>query len=478
MYDVAIIGAGVVGSAAARYLSRYALRCCVLERAEDVCCGTSKANSAIVHAGFDAVPGSNKAKFNVKGNEMMEELCCQLEVPFRRNGSMVLCFDEADVPRLHALCEQGKKNGVPGVRVITGDEARAMEPALSEGAVAALLAPSGGIVCPFTLTYALAENAAANGVEFRFNTAVEHITRGASGFVLHTSQGEVEAKLVINAAGVMSDLLHNEVCKRKVSITPRRGQYCLFDKCDGQLVSHTIFQLPGQMGKGVLVTPTVHGNLLVGPTAEDVQDRRGTNTTAEGLDTLLAVAGRSVPNLPVRDIITSFAGLRAHISEGARDFLIGETAEGWFDLCGVESPGLSAAPALGLEAAQWAAGQLGAAQRADFVAERRGIVDLRELSLEERQAMIEQDAAYGNIICRCEQISEGEILDAIHRVPGARSLDGVKRRTRAGMGRCQGGFCAPRVMELLSRELGVPQTELTKSGGASKLLVGKTKEGL
>lgn len=476
MYDAAIIGAGVVGCAAARYLARYDMRCCVLEQAEDVCCGTTKANSAIVHAGFDAAPGTNKAKYNVQGSRMMEALCRELDVPYRRNGSMVLCFDREEVPRLHKLCEQGRKNGVPGMQVLSGQEARALEPALSEQVVAAVLAPSGGIVCPFTLTYALAENAAANGVEFRFNTAVEHVSRSGEGFVLRTSQGAVEAKLVINAAGVMSDLLHNEVCKRKVSITPRRGQYCLFDKRDGQLVSHTIFQLPGKMGKGVLVTPTVHGNLLVGPTAEDVLDRRGTNTTAAGLETVLSVASRSVPKLPVRDIITSFAGLRAHIDEGAADFLVGETAEGWFDLCGIESPGLSAAPALGLEAADWAAGRLNAPRRTDHVAERRGIVDLRSLPFAQRQALVAENAAYGHIICRCEQISEGEILDAIHRVPGARSVDGVKRRTRSGMGRCQGGFCAPRVMELLSRELGVAQTELTKAGGASKLLVGKTKE--
>ena len=476
MYDVVIVGAGVVGCAAARYLARYQLRVCVVEKAEDVCCGTSKANSAIVHAGFDAAPGSNKAKYNVRGNEMMEPLSRELDFHFKRNGSLVLCFDRAELPRLQTLLENGVKNGVPGLRILSGDEARDMEPALSGDVVGALWAPSGGIVCPFGLTYALAENAAANGVEFFFDTEVQNISRTEGGFLLETGKGSFETKLVINAAGVMSDLLHNQICAEQVNIVPRRGQYCLFDKCDGKLVSRTIFQLPGKMGKGVLVTPTVHGNLLVGPTAEDIPERDGTNTTAEGLETALTTAARSVPNLPTRDIITSFAGLRAHIVRDHVDFLVGESAEGWFDLCGIESPGLSAAPALGLEAADWAAAKLQAAAKENFTATRKGIVDLRALSLEERQQYIAKNPAYGHIICRCEEISEGEIVDAIRRVPGAKSLDGVKRRTRAGMGRCQGGFCAPRVMELLSRELGVPQTKLTKSGGASALLAGKTKE--
>ena len=476
MYDVVIVGAGVVGCAAARYLSRYALNICVLEKAEDVCCGTSKANSAIVHAGFDAVPGTNKARYNVRGSEMMESLCQELDVPFRRNGSLVLCFEEESIPQLRKLAENGRENGVPGLQILTGDEARELEPALSKEVVAALLAPSGGIVCPFTLTYALAENAAANGAEFFFNTEVRQITATDSGFALETSSGIFHSKLVINCAGVNSDLLHNQVCDQTVSIIPRRGQYCLFDKCDGGLVSHTIFQLPGKMGKGVLVTPTVHGNLLVGPTAEDVPDREGTATTAEGLDSLLATASASVPNLPVRDIITSFAGLRAHISGEHVDFLVGESRPGWYDLCGIESPGLSAAPALGLDAARWAADKLQATEKESALSARKGIADLRALSMDERRELIRQNPAYGNIICRCEQISEGEILDAIRRVPGARSLDGVKRRTRAGMGRCQGGFCAPRVMELLARELGISQTELTKSGGESRLLFGKTKE--
>ena len=476
MFDVIIVGAGVVGCAAARYLSRYDLRMCVLERAEDVCCGTSKANSAIVHAGFDAVPGSNKARYNVAGNAMMEALSRELDFPFRRNGSLVLCFNEGEIPRLEELCRQGLANGVSGLRVLSGDEVRAQEPAVSKDAVAALWAPTGGIVCPFTMTYALAENAAANGVEFVFDAEVRKITRTDGGFLLETDRGGYEARLVINAAGVYSDLLHNQVCPEQVNIVPRRGEYCLFDKSGGKMVKSTIFRLPGKMGKGVLVTPTVHGNLLAGPTAEDIPERDGTNTTAAGLGRALTDASVSVPGLPMREIITSFAGLRAHLVGEHSDFLVGETAEGWFDLCGIESPGLSAAPALGLEAAQWAAGKLSASEKEDFIAVRKGIPDLRAMTFAERQAYIARDPAYGHIVCRCEEISEGEILEAIRRTPGARSLDGVKRRTRAGMGRCQGGFCGPRVMEILSRELGISPTELTKSGGGSRLLTGKTKE--
>ena len=286
----------------------------------------------------------------------------------------------------------------------------------------------------------------------------------------------MKARTVVNAAGVYSDEIHNLVCGDKLTIQPRSGEYCLLDKRDGQLVDRTIFQLPGKLGKGVLVTPTVHGNLLIGPTATDQADKEATNTTAEGLDYAAKMAGLSVPDLPMRDTITSFCGVRAHLVGGSDDFVVGESADGFFDAAGIESPGLSSAPAIGVYLAELIAGKLGAAEKKDFTATRRDIPHLRELPLEERQALVRENPAYGNIICRCEQISEGEIVDAIHRVPGAKSLDGVKRRVRAGMGRCQGGFCSPRVMDILSRELNRPQTELTKSGGESKLLTGYTKE--
>ena len=475
MYDVIVIGGGVVGCAIARELSRYRLKLCLLERAEDVCTGTSKANSAIVHAGFDAEPGSNKAIFNVRGSRMMEALCRDLDIPYDRCGSLVLSFDEADRPRLEALLQRGLENGVEGLEIVEGEALRAMEPNLSDEAVAALHAPTGAIICPFTLTYALAENAAANGVEFRFDTCVERIERAGNAFTVRTNNGTFESRIVINAAGVYADELHNQLCENKLRIVSRRGEYCLMDKTEGKLVSRTIFQLPSAMGKGVLVTPTAHGNLLVGPTAADQEDRDDTATTAEGLALATTAASRSVKGLPMNRVITAFAGLRAHITEGANDFVIGESAEGFFEAAGIESPGLTSAPAIGLYLAELVAKKLHAEANDDFIATRRGITPLRELSLEERRAIIEKDSAYGQIICRCEQISEGEIIEAIRR--GARSLDGVKRRVRAGMGRCQGGFCAPRVMEILARELGLASTELTKSGGESRLITGSTKEG-
>ena len=478
MYDVIIVGAGVVGCAIARELSRYSLKLCVVEKSEDVCTGTSKANSAIVHAGFDALPGSRKARFNVEGSRMVEGLSHTLDFSYRRNGALVLCFDEADRVHLQELYDRGIANGVEGLEILEKEALRAMEPAVTQEAVAALYAPSSGIVCPFGLTIALAENACENGAEFRMNCQVQSLRRAGDHFVLVTDQGELESRAVINAAGVYGDVLHNQICENKLRIVPRKGEYCLLDRKDGTLVDHTIFQLPGKLGKGILVTPTVHGNLLLGPTAMDLEDREGTNTTSAGLSDAITKAQRSVPQLPMRDVITSFAGLRAHIADGDDDFVLQQSAPGFYEAIGIESPGLTAAPAIGVYMAQLAASDLGLVKKEHFTEARKGIVNPRELSFEERQALVQADPAYGHIICRCEQISEGEILDAIRRPLGARSLDGVKRRVRAGMGRCQGGFCAPKVMELLSRELGEPMTELTKSGGASGLVVGLTKEEL
>lgn len=476
IYDAIVIGGGAVGCAAARELSRYDLRIALCEKGEDVCVGTSKANSAIVHAGFDAVPGTKKARFNVAGSRMMERLSRELDFPYRRNGAMVLCFDEKDLPHLEELLTRGEQNGVEGLRIVRGEELHQLEPALSPAAAAALYAPTSAIVCPFGMTIALAENAAQNGVEFFMDSPVTAITRRDGLYEITAGDRVLQTRTVVNAAGVYSDVLHNMVCEHKLSIIPRIGEYCLLDKKDGHLVERTVFQLPGKFGKGVLVTPTVHGNLLIGPTAVDRSDKDATNTTADGLAYAIKTAGLSVPNLPMRDTITSFCGLRAHLEGESDDFIIGESADGFFDAVGIESPGLSSAPAIGLHLAQCIAQKLDATEKLTFISTRRDIPHLRELPLEDRQALVRENPAYGSIICRCEQISEGEIVDAIHRVPGAKSLDGVKRRVRAGMGRCQGGFCSPKVMEILSRELGIPQTELTKSGGSSKLLAGYTKE--
>ena len=473
-YDVIILGAGVTGTAVARELSRYEGRIGVLEREEDVCCGTSKANSAIIHAGYDAEPGTLKAKLNVRGNQLVGELAEKLDFPFKRNGSLVLCLDKKDYPNLQKLYEKGITNGVPDLRILNHDEVLELEPNVVDGVYAALYAPTGGIVCPFNMTIAFAENACENGVDFHFNTEVKKISRETETWKIETSKGIFEADCIVNAAGVYADSFHNMVSKKKIHITPRKGEYCLLDKTAGTHVSRTIFALPEKFGKGVLVTPTVHGNLLVGPTATDIDDKEGVNTTRDGLAEVLAKSANSVKNIPARQIITSFAGLRAH--EDGDDFIIGETEKDFIDCAGIESPGLSSAPAIGEMVAEIIKKKYDLKEKENFIATRKGIANLNAMTIEERNEYIRRNPAYGNIICRCEMVSEGEIIDAIHRPVGAKSLDGVKRRTRAGMGRCQAGFCSPRTMEILARELKVPVETVTKSGGTSKIIEGVNKD--
>ena len=478
MYDVVIIGAGVSGSAIARELSRYQVNACVVEKAEDVCCGTSKANSAIVHAGFDAENGSLMADLNVKGNVMMEDLSKELDFSFRKNGSLVICLHEEDRPNLEALYERGVKNGVKELKILEHDEVLALEPNVTDDVVAALYAPTGGIVCPFELNIAMAENAATNGVEFRFNTEVRDIVKKDGGFELVTNNGAISTKCVVNAAGVYADVFHNMMSSKKIHITPRRGDYCLLDKVTGDFVDKTIFQLPGKYGKGVLVSPTIHGNTIVGPTAIDIENKEGTNTTQEGIDELINKAGSTVKGLPIRQVITSFAGLRAH--EDNHEFVIGEVDEapGFFDAAGIESPGLTSSPAIGVLVAGMLKDKLNLQEDSTFNGTRKGVTHLNSCTKEERDALIKENPAYGSIVCRCEMITEGEILDAIHRPLGATTLDGIKRRTRAGMGRCQAGFCSPRQIEILARELGVDQSEIRKSGRDSKFIVGTPKDRL
>lgn len=478
MYDVIIIGAGVSGSAVARELSRYKIKVGVLEKEEDVCSGTSKANSGIVHAGYDAAEGSLMAKLNVRGNEMMEALARDLDIPFKRTGSLVICLHEEDRPQLQVLYERGDRNGVPGLRILEREELKDMEPNISDEACAALYAPTAGIICPFELNIAMAENAAMNGVEFRFNTEVQDLKPTEKGWEIHTSQGVCETRYVVNAAGVYADVFHNIVSKNKIHITPRRGDYCLLDKSAGSHVGRTIFALPGKYGKGVLITPTVHGNLLVGPTAVDIEDKEGTNTTKEGLDEIIKKAGMNIKNLPMKQVITSFAGLRAH--EDGHEFLIGEVedARGFIDCAGIESPGLTSSPAIGEMVGNLLRDKMNMEEKEDFISIRKGVLNPDTLDREQRNLLIQEKPEYGNIVCRCEMITEGEIIDAIQRPLGARSLDGVKKRTRVGMGRCQTGFCSPKTMEILARELHIPISEVTKSGGASGIIRGRNKDSL
>lgn len=476
MFDVTIIGTGIVGCSIARELSKYKLSICVVDKDTDVANGTTKANSAIVHAGFDAKAGTLKGKLNAIGNAMFDKLSEDLDFHFKRIGSLVLCFDEADMDNLRALKDQGVKNGVPNLEILDKNKLKEMEPNLSDNVVAALYAPTGGIVCPYEMAIALAENANTNGAEFRFETEVTNIEKKEGSYILKTNKGDIETKLVINAAGLFADELNNMVSANKIEIKPRKGEYCLFDKSVGNMVSKTIFQLPTKMGKGVLVTPTVDGNLLIGPNAVDIEDKKDLTTTAEGIDDIISKAALSIQQIPMRQVITSFCGLRA--CSTTHDFIIGEAAdvENFINVAGIESPGLSSAPAIGEMVKNIVVDKLKPEENSDFNPIRKGIPKFREMNNQERKELIEKDSRYGKIICRCETVTEGEIISAIRRPLGAKTLDGVKRRTRAGMGRCQSGFCAPKVVEILSRELSLKPTEVTKFGGNSNILVGKDKE--
>ena len=475
-FDVVVIGAGVVGSLITRELSKYNIKLALLERHNDCAMGATKANSAIVHAGFDAVPGTLKAKLNVRGVELMKKTCKELSVPLKNNGALVVAFSDEEMPHLDKLLERGVANGVPELKVIGRDELVEMEPNIGETAVGALVAPTSSIVCPYELTIAGVENAVTNGAEFIRNCAVEDIEYKNDEFVLKTTQGEITAKYVINAAGIHSGEIASLIGDNSIEIVVRHGDYYLLDKSQGTLVSRTIFQCPTKMGKGVLVSPTVDGNLIVGPSAEDIDDGDDVATTNVGLDKIYVNAIKSVPAVSLRNAITSFSGNRAHpVSD---DFIIGPSAvnKNFINAAGIESPGLSSAPAIAemvdgilLELA----GDL--EKKADYNPVRPEPVRFRHMSTEERAELIKKNKAYGRIVCRCETITEGEILDAIHAPAGARDVDGVKRRTRAGMGRCQGGFCGSKVVEILARELGTEMNEITKFGGKSKIMYDRTK---
>ncbi len=486
-YDVIIIGAGVTGCAIARELSRLKLNTLVLDKNSDIGEGTSKANSGIVHAGYDAKPGTLKAELNVQGSKLMPELAAKLGIPFMRNGSLVVALTDEDIPHMHELYERGIKNGVEGLKILSREEALEMEPNLSDDTKGALFAPTGGIICPFRLTSALAESAFNNGVVFSLLTEVKNIIPVNGGYRIEAvkyvefdedkdHEISYEATCVINAAGVYADRFHNMMSDDKLTITPRKGEYCLLDVTAGKHVGRTVFRMPSSLGKGILVTPTIHGNLLVGPTATDLDDKEGTFTTAEGLSAVNTPGASAVKDLPMREVITSFAGLRPHGDKG--DFVIGEIPghPGFIDAAAIESPGLSASPAIGIKVAGIVADILKPEKKTDFKEEVKPFTYLKLLPPEKQKELMEKDPAYGNIICRCASVSEGEILETIRRPLGARTLDGVKRRTGANMGRCQGGFCYPKVMEILSRELGIPMEKITKKGRGSEILKGKIKE--
>ena len=473
MYDIVIIGAGVIGCAVAYRLGQYEGRFAVVDAAHDVSEGASKANSGIVHAGYDAKAGTEKARLNVKGARMMKELCRQLGVPYGQPGALVLGFHEEDRQALTALYDNAIVNGVPGCRLIERDEILKMEPNINPEVLLALDVPASGLVSPYELTHALADSAAENGVDFLLGQTVTGLSHQDGVWTLTTNQGEIQARAIVNCAGVQADVLHNQISTKKVKIIPRRGQYYLLDRSAPLLFSRTIFQVPTRMGKGVLVSPTTHGNLLLGPTAEDIEDGHDTATTRDGLSDVMKKVRLTYPGADLRQVITTFSGIRAHEVEG--DFLIGQVAgaaPGAFEAIGIESPGLSAAPAIGEELGDWVAFYLKLKKDLNYLAPTPLPKPFSGMNEAERRAAYENDPDYGRIVCRCEQVTEAEVRRSIRRPMGARSLDGVKRRTRAGMGRCQSGFCATRVMEILAEELGEDLQAVSKSGGSSYLLTG------
>ena len=477
-FDVAVIGAGVVGALTARALTRYKLRVALLESAEDVAAGASRANSGIVHGGFDPIPGTKKARFNVQGTSMMKQLTEDLGVTFRQNGSLVLAFSEEEMETVRALYERGVANGVPELSVINADEVRALEPRVSKKVVGALRCESSGIVCPYGLTIAAIGNAMDNGAELFCNFRVDNIEQTENSFILHAGERSIEADFVVNCAGLHGDEVAALIGDNRYTITPRKGEYMLLDRAEGDLCAHTLFQVPTAAGKGILVSPTADGNLLVGPTSVVTDSKTVRDTTPEGLDAIRTAAAKSVADIPYRQVITSFTGLRA-VPKGCEDFIIEPSvASPRFILAmGIESPGLSAAPAIAEEVVSLLKNAgLALEENPDFCGKRASYHAFRELSNEEKNEWIKRDPTYGHVICRCETVTEGEILDAIRRNPPARTMDGVKRRVRAGMGRCQGGFCTTYIADLIAREHGMPITEVSKFGSGSELLVGRTKE--
>ncbi|WP_010236501.1 NAD(P)/FAD-dependent oxidoreductase [Clostridium arbusti] len=476
MFDVIIIGAGVIGCSIAREISRYNMKICVLEKDIDVANGTSKANSGIVHAGYDAKFGSLKSLLNVRGNKMFDRLSEELDFPFKRNGSLVLCFNEEDLDKLKALKENGDKNKVPNLKILNKEEIKTIEPNVGNNAVAALYAPTGGIVCPYEMTIAYAENAYDNNVQFQLETEVKSIIKDNSKFIINTDKGEFTSRLIVNASGLFADEINNMLSENKFNIIPRKGEYCLFDKDARESLEKTLFQLPSNMGKGVLVTPTVDGNLLIGPSATDIEDKEDLSTSGQGLDDILSKAKLTIDKIPMRQIITSFSGLRAHSERN--DFIIGEAEDvpNFINAAGIESPGLSSAPAIAEMVRDMVVEKLSPNKNENFNPIRKGIPKFREMTNEERSKLIAKDGAYGRIVCRCEIVTEGEIINSIKRPLGAKTLDGIKRRTRSGMGKCQGGFCSNKIVDIISRELDIPLEDVSKFGSNSNLLTGKIKE--
>lgn len=473
--DVVIIGGGVVGTAIARELAKYKLAVILLEEQPDLAMGTTKANSAILHAGFDATVGSLKATLNVRGNELYRQMKDELDLEINMVGSLVVALDDEEMKTLSELQKRGHENGVPGLEIFGRDQVLAMEPNLSPDIAGALYAPTGGIMLPFGVALAFAENASRNGVQVRTECPV-------TGFVIEngavvgvkTPEGVIAAKYVVNAAGTRADAVSRLAGDDSFAIQPRKGEYILFDKSVGNLVKTAIFPTPTKLSKGILVSPTIHGNIFIGPNAFNLTDKDDVATTAPGMAEIIAGARRLLPGLPLASGITQFAGLRAVADSG--DFVIRPSSitPGLVHAAGIQSPGLSAAPAIG-EKIVAILGELGLPllKKTNFIPGNPRHAVFSKMDMEARHELVAQNPLYGKIICRCETITEAEIVDAIQRPCGARTVDGVKRRTRAGMGRCQGGFCGPRVTAILARELKIPLTAVRKDAPESYLFYDK-----
>ena len=487
-FDVIIIGAGISGSCIARELSKTNAKICLLDKENDVSCGSSKANSGIVHAGYDPEPGTLMARLNVRGARLLKELSGVLNYDYKNIGSLVLAFDKDGDDKVKALFDRGKVNGVEGLSVMSGEEVKAVEPNINDAVTSALYSKTASIISPYMTTWAFAESAVINGVTFLRNTMVHSVKKEDGKFVVGTSGGTLRSRYVVNAAGLEAGKISALAGARKYKILQRKGEYSLLDsKCES-LVNHVLFQTPGPLGKGILVTRTADGNILIGPSADDLSDENlnYTGTSSVSQSAIMKQARLSIPEIPARNIINSFAGIRAlayDIKEdgslsAVNDFIVeeDENVKGFVNVGGICSPGLTSGPAIGemvLEILKKSG--LDAQFRNDFIEERTGIPSFKNASYDEKISLIKKDCRYGQIICRCEMITEGEIVASIKSPLGASDLDGVKRRTRTGMGRCQSGFCSPRVTEIISRELGVPMNSVTKKGGTSYVLDSKTR---
>ena len=475
VYDVIIAGAGVVGGMLARELSRYKLNICILEKANDVACGASSANSGIVHGGYDPEPGTLKAELNTIAVSKLFATADALNVPYIKNGSMVCAFSEKENETIQMLYQRGLENKISDLEVLSGDEARAIEPQLSKEITSVLHVKNAGIICPYQLTVAAVGNAMDNGAELKLNFEINSIEKVDGAFVVKSTDGEcVTGKYLINCAGAGSDRVAKLANDDSFTIIPRAGEYMLMDKTEGTRVRHTIFQVPTVEGKGILVSPTVDGNLLLGPTAAVVKDGDSTETTAAGLEVVQKLALKSVPSVNLRSVITSFSGVRSSVKGG--DFIIGfsEKTENLLNVAAIDSPGLTCCVAIAEHVVNiMKDAGFEVVEKDNFDPCRQDVHAFHKMNDEEKNAYIQKNPEFGKIVCRCEGITEGEILQAIRMNPSARDVDGVKRRTRSGMGRCQGGFCGPSVMRLIARELGILKEQVTKSGKGSEIVIGK-----